>query len=187
MLPPPFALIAGLGNPGREYEGTRHNIGFMILDRMASAADATFRAERSWKAAMAKAGDTLLCKPLSYMNASGDVVCAAARFYKVPATAVLIVLDDMALPLGKLRLRARGSSGGHNGLESIIHSFGTEEIPRLRVGIGPPEKRESVSHVLGRFAPEEMPQIEQALDRAVEAIATAQRDGLPAAMNAFNV
>ena len=186
MAPSPFALIAGLGNPGREYEGTRHNIGFMILDRLASVAGAPFRVERSWNAAIAKAGDAWLCKPLSYMNASGNVVWAVARFYKVPSSAILVVLDDMALPLGKLRLRTGGSSGGHNGLASILEACGTEAVPRLRVGIGVPEKRESVNHVLGRFAAEELPQIAPALERAVEAIAMAQRDGMTAAMNAFN-
>ena len=188
MVPPPsFALIAGLGNPGREYETTRHNVGFMILDRLATSAGARFRLERAWKAEVAKAGDTLLCKPLTYMNASGEAVSALARFYKVPATAVLVVLDDMALPLGRLRLRASGSSGGHHGLASIIEGFATESVPRLRVGIGAPDNREAVPHVLGRFAPDEMPLLGQTLDRATEAIATAQRDGLTAAMNAFNV
>jgi PTH1 family peptidyl-tRNA hydrolase len=186
MLPPPFALIAGLGNPGREYEGTRHNIGFMILDRLAASAETTFRVERSWKAALAKSGDVLLCKPLSFMNASGDVVGDVAQFYKVPPAAILVVLDDMALPLGKLRLRATGSAGGHNGLASIIERFGTEAVPRLRVGIGMPENRASVNHVLGRFSPEELPQIAETLARAADAIATAQRDGMAAAMNLFN-
>jgi PTH1 family peptidyl-tRNA hydrolase len=187
MLPPTFALIAGLGNPGREYAATLHNVGFMIVDRLASSAGAAFRLERAWKAEVARAGDTILCKPVTYMNASGEAVGAVARFYKVPPGAVLVVVDDMALPFGKVRLRASGSSGGHNGLQSIIESFGTESVARLRIGIGGPENRAAVNHVLGRFTADEMPQLAQTLDRAVEAIATAQRDGLPAAMNAFNV
>src|SRR4051794_14830030 len=113
----PFRLLVGLGNPGREYEGTRHNVGFMILDRLAAAAGVSFRKEG--KAALARSGDVTLCKPLSYMNVSGEVVGPLARYYKMEAAEVLVVLDDMALPVGKLRLRPGGTAGGHNGLKSI--------------------------------------------------------------------
>jgi PTH1 family peptidyl-tRNA hydrolase len=185
-LPPFFRLIVGLGNPGREYAETRHNIGFMLADRLAAKAGADFRSEKRWQAAVAKAGDLLLCKPLTYMNLSGEAVRSVCSFYKVPPAETLVVLDDMALPLGKLRLRPDGSAGGHNGLQSIIELLGTASIPRLRVGIGNAQPGGAVDHVLGRFALEEKAALEQSLDRAEGAIASAREHGLEAAMNTFN-
>jgi PTH1 family peptidyl-tRNA hydrolase len=183
---PTFRLLVGLGNPGREYTGTRHNIGFMVLDRMAAAAGAQFRAEKKWQAEVAVAGDVWLCKPQTYMNLSGESVGALARFHKIDPAAVLVVLDDMALPLGRLRFRERGSAGGHNGLQNILDHLGTQDVPRLRIGIGPADPGAATNHVLGRFAVDERPLVEQALDRAVEAIQFAQSQDLPAAMNRFN-
>lgn len=180
----PLRLVVGLGNPGREYAGTRHNIGFMILDRLAAAAGVSFRKEG--QAALAKTGDLLLCQPLSFMNVSGEVVGPLVRFHKWEPAQVLVVLDDMALPLGKLRLRPGGSAGGHNGLKSIIAHLGTTEVPRLRIGIGEAEHGEAVGHVLGRFAPEEREPLAAGLTRALEAIDCVHRNGLPAAMNQFN-
>jgi PTH1 family peptidyl-tRNA hydrolase len=183
---PSFRLIVGLGNPGREYRATRHNVGFMILDRISASAGAAWRTEKAWQAELARAGEVFLCKPQTYMNLSGESVGAIAGFYKIPTEQVLIVLDDMALPLGKLRLRANGSAGGHNGLQSVIEHLGTQQVARLRVGIGTAKPGEAVGHVLGRFALEETSALEQSLSRAVEAIDCAQTRGLEAAMNAFN-
>jgi PTH1 family peptidyl-tRNA hydrolase len=184
-LAPGFRLLVGLGNPGREYRETRHNIGFMLLDRLAARERVEFRTEKSWQAEVARAGDLLLCKPLTYMNLSGQAVRPLSQFYKIESAQVLVILDDMALPLGKLRFRANGSAGGHNGLQSVIEHFGTQAVPRLRVGIGAAEQ-DAVDHVLGRFALEERPALEQSLDRALEAIDCARARGLEAAMNAYN-
>lgn len=182
----PYRLLVGLGNPGREYRDTRHNIGFMVVERLATAARATWQNEKAWQAELARAGETLLCKPLTFMNLSGVAVGLIASFYKIPPAEILVLLDDMALPLGKLRLRANGSSGGHQGLQSIIEHLGTEEVARLRVGIGAAEPGGAVGHVLGRFALEEAAVLQQSLDRVLEAIAAAQTRGLAAAMNAYN-
>ena len=181
-----FRLLVGLGNPGREYAGTRHNVGFMIADRLAAKSRAEFRIEKNWKAAMSKCGDLLLCKPLTFMNLSGESVRAVSDFYKVAPSEMLVVLDDTALPLGRLRLRTEGSAGGHNGLQSVIEHMGTPAVPRLRIGIGAAEPGEAVGHVLGRFSLEEMPVLEQSLDRAEAAITCVLDRGLEAAMNAFN-
>jgi len=183
---PTFRLLVGLGNPGREYSSTRHNVGFMVLDRLAALSGVAFRADKKWQAEVATDGDVWLCKPQTYMNLSGESVSEIARFYKIDPARVLVVLDDMALPLGRLRLRERGSAGGHNGLQSILDHLGTREIPRLRVGIGAAEPGSATGHVLGRFAVDERPLVEQSLDRAIEAIRLAQSNDLPAAMNRFN-
>ena len=183
---PCFRLLVGLGNPGRDYVETRHNVGFMIADRLAAKSRAEFRTERDWKAAMAKSGDLLLCKPLTFMNLSGKSVRAVSDFYKIAPAEMLIVLDDTALPLGRLRLRPEGSAGGHNGLKSVIEHLGTVSVPRLRIGIGESEPGEAVEHVLGRFGLEEKPVLEQSLDRAEAAIACVLDRGLQAAMNSFN-
>lgn len=180
-----FRLIVGLGNPGREYERTRHNVGFMVLDKLAARSRAPWRVEKQWQAEVAAGEGVIYCKPTSYMNLSGKPVGAVARFYKVTPAEMLVVYDDLALPLGKLRLRAEGSAGGHNGMQSIIDHLGTPEVPRLRLGIGGATSG-MVSHVLGRFSPAELPELEAALDRAVDAIEFAQTRGLQPAMNQFN-
>jgi peptidyl-tRNA hydrolase, PTH1 family len=183
---PTFQLLVGLGNPGREYSATRHNIGFMVLDRLAALSGTAFRADKKWQADVASDGDVWLCKPQTYMNLSGESVSAIARFHKIDPARVLVVLDDMALPLGRLRLRERGSAGGHNGLQSILDHLGTREVPRLRVGIGAAEPGAATGHVLGRFTVDERPLVTQSVERAVEAIRFAQSNDLPAAMNRFN-
>lgn len=180
---PTLRLVVGLGNPGREYHETRHNVGFMIVDRLAAAAGVPLR--KDGKAELARTPDFLLCKPLSYMNVSGEVVGPLAHYYKLKPAEILVVLDDMALPLGKLRLRPGGSAGGHNGLKSIIQHLGTNEIPRLRIGIGG-AAHGAVDHVLGRFAPEEREELGAGLNIALDAIAFLHRHGMPAAMNQFN-
>ncbi len=183
--PPFFRLVVGLGNPGREYADTRHNVGFLLVDRLANRDRADWRRERRWQADVARAGTVHLCKPLTYMNLSGQSVRAAADFYKIAPGEILIVLDDFALPLGKLRLRPGGSSGGHNGLKSVIEHLGTQEVPRLRIGIGGADGS-TVDHVLGRFALAEREPLEQSLARAVDAVDFAQTRGLEAAMNNYN-
>ncbi|MEQ1862936.1 MAG: aminoacyl-tRNA hydrolase, partial [Chthoniobacteraceae bacterium] len=174
------------GNPGREYSDTRHNVGFMIVDRLAASAHSAWRSENRWKAELARVGDAWLCKPQTFMNLSGEAVAAVSGFYKIPADSTLVLLDDMALPLGKLRLRASGSAGGHNGLQSVLDHFGTDAVARLRMGIGSAEPGDAVSHVLSRFRPDEKPALDDAIARAVAAVSDAQTNGLPAAMNTFN-
>jgi PTH1 family peptidyl-tRNA hydrolase len=181
----PFRLIVGLGNPGGKYESTRHNIGFMILDELARRTGADFCPEPEWQVDLARTGSLRLCKPLSFMNLSGEPVSRLIHFLKIPAEAMLVVYDDAALPLGKLRLRPSGSSGGHNGMQSIIERAGTSSIPRLRIGIGA-APGEMTGHVLGKFMPEEMPRVRESIVLAAEAIEFAQLHGLEAAMNQFN-
>jgi PTH1 family peptidyl-tRNA hydrolase len=181
---PLFRLIAGLGNPGREYEETRHNAGFMIADRLAQRAGVAFRLEPKWNAAIALTGGVILCKPQSFMNLSGQPIAAVAHFYKVPPTRILAIFDDAALPLGRIRIRPGGSSGGHNGMESILEHAG--DIARLRVGIGAADGRPMVQHVLGKFLPDERPILGAAIERAIQALDCLQSDGIDAAMNQFN-
>jgi len=183
---PPIRLIAGLGNPGPEYAATRHNIGFMVVDQLAAQFGSAWEKSRKWDALSTKCGAVLLVKPLSFMNQSGHPLFAVAQFYKIEPQQILVVLDDFALPLGRLRLRTRGGPGGHNGLESIIAQFGTEEIPRLRIGIGAAPQEGSVDYVLSRFFDEEKPIVRATIDSAVEALKCAIDKGLVSAMNTFN-
>ena len=185
----PIRLVAGLGNPGPEHAPTRHNVGFMVVDQLAAQVGAVW--DRSVPQARedaltAKCGAVLLVKPTSFMNRSGYPLFAVAQFYKIQPNELLLVLDDFALPLGRLRLRTRGGSGGHNGLESVIVQFGTEEIPRLRVGIGAAPSEGAVDHVLGRFFEEEKPLVRSTISRAVEAVKCAIDNGVVSAMNTFN-
>ena len=179
-------LIAGLGNPGPEYAATRHNIGFMVVDQLAAQFGSVWERSSKWDAVSAKCGAVLMVKPLSFMNRAGYPLFAVAQFYKVQPQEILIVLDDFALPLGHLRLRARGGPGGHHGLESIIVQFGTEEIPRLRIGIGAAPREDWADYVLGRFFDEEKPIVRSTIERAVEALKCAIDKGLVSAMNTFN-
>jgi len=178
-------LIAGLGNPGSDYERTRHNVGFMVADRLASELRIDWQYSPTWGAIWAK-GDVILVKPATYMNCSGEPLSAVARFYKIAAEEILVVLDDLALSLGRLRLRPDGSSGGHNGLESILIHFGTDKIARLRVGIGAAPSEGAVDYVLGRFFEEEKPLLEKTIKRAVVAAQCAIENGVLVAMNVFN-
>jgi peptidyl-tRNA hydrolase, PTH1 family len=183
---PHIRLIAGLGNPGPEYAATRHNIGFMVVDQLAAQFGSTWERSTKWDALSTKSGDVLLVKPLSFMNRSGYPLFAIAQFYKVIPHEILVVLDDLALPLGRLRLRTGGGPGGHNGLESVIMQFGSEEIPRLRIGIGAAPLEGSTDYVLSRFFEEEKPIVRSTIDRAVEAVKCAIDNGLVSAMNTFN-
>jgi PTH1 family peptidyl-tRNA hydrolase len=182
-------LVAGLGNPGPEHAVTRHNIGFMVVDQLAAQFGSSW--EKSVPharedALTAKCGAVLLVKPMDFMNRSGYPLFAIAQFYKIQPQEILIVLDDFALPLGRLRLRTRGGPGGHNGLESVIVQFGTEEVPRLRIGIGAAPREGAVDYVLGRFFDEEKALVRSTIDRAAEAVKCAIDNGLVSTMNTFN-
>ena len=182
-------LVAGLGNPGREYDGTRHNIGFAVIDEIASRLGASFSKEPKWDAMLAKVPgtDLALIKPTTFMNLSGESVGEYARFYRIPAASVLVIADDVALPLGTLRLRREGGSGGQKGLESVLIHFATEQVPRLRVGVGGASTGADLSsHVLSRFRPEEQPTVEETVKRAAEAALCAVNQGIAAAMNLYN-
>ncbi|MCL6431174.1 MAG: aminoacyl-tRNA hydrolase [Anaerolineae bacterium] len=182
-------LIVGLGNPGPEYAGNRHNAGFQCLARFAERYGLRFSYYR-FRASLASGSvlgrGLLLARPLTYMNESGQAVQPLVRHYGISLAELLIVYDDLDLPLGRIRLRARGSSGGHRGLESIIRHLGTTEFPRLRLGIGRPPNGDAVEYVLSDWLPEERPVMEAAYERAVEAIACFVREGIVAAMNRYN-
>jgi len=179
-------LIVGLGNPGPEYERTRHNIGFNVVDSLASEWGLTWQHSKSWHALWAKGEKAILVKPASYMNRSGEPLSAVVNFYKIAPSEILVVLDDMALELGRLRLRVEGGTAGHNGLESIIVHLGTEAIPRLRIGIGAAPSHGAVDYVLGRFFEEELPIVRKTVERAGDAVKCAIDNGVLSAMNLFN-
>ena len=185
----PF-LITGLGNPGREYRGTRHNIGFILVDRLASRLGVTYSRLES-KALITKAeysGRRLIfAKPQTYMNLSGQSVGALFHFYKVPLTNLLVAYDDVDLPLGTLRMRPGGGSAGQKGMASIIERLGTQEFPRLRLGIGrPPGRMDPAAYVLQPFARDELEALEFTLQRAMDAVLVFVTQGLEAAMNQYN-
>jgi peptidyl-tRNA hydrolase, PTH1 family len=179
-------LVVGLGNPGAEYNRTRHNVGFNVVDLLASEWGLTWQHSRSWHALWAKGEKAILVKSTSYMNRSGEPLSAVANFYKIAPAEVLVVLDDLALELGRLRLRTEGGTGGHNGLESIIMHLGTEAIPRLRIGIGAAPREGAVDYVLGRFFEEEIPVVEKTIEHAADAVKCAIDKGVLSAMNLFN-
>jgi PTH1 family peptidyl-tRNA hydrolase len=179
-------LVVGLGNPGPEYNRTRHNVGFAVVDFLAAEWGLTWQHSKSWQALWAKGEKALLVKPTSYMNRSGEAVAAVTGFYKIEPAEILVVLDDLALELGRLRLRPEGGTGGHNGLESIIVHLGTEAIPRLRLGIGAAPREGAVDYVLGRFFEEELPVVQKTVERAGDAVKCAIDKGVLSAMNLFN-
>ncbi|HEY2123183.1 MAG TPA: aminoacyl-tRNA hydrolase [Chthoniobacterales bacterium] len=179
-------LVTGLGNPGPQYTGTRHNIGFMVIDFLAGKHGVTLSKSAAWNSELGKWGDILLVKPLSYMNRSGEAIGRFANYFKIHPEEVLVVVDDVALPLGRLRLRASGSDGGHNGLKSMILQLG-ETFMRLRVGIGASNgSEELVDHVLSEFNRSEIVEIEKAIERAAEAIEHVAGKGIVSAMNNYN-
>jgi peptidyl-tRNA hydrolase, PTH1 family len=182
----PIRLVAGLGNPGAEYAHTRHNIGFMVVDLLAHNAGWSWEKSSKWDAATARLGEAILVKPASFMNRSGHPLHAIAQFYKISPPEILVVLDDFSLPFGRLRIRQSGSPGGHNGLESIIVQFGTEEVPRLRVGIGTAPAEGSSDYVLSNFFDEEKEVVRSTITRAAEAVKCAIDKGVVSAMNTFN-
>ena len=185
-------LIVGLGNPGREYAGTRHNAGFDLVDRLAGRWQAGWSLEKKFQARLARgklAGrEWVLCQPQTFMNLSGESVGALVDYFQVPVAQLLVAVDDADLPMGELRLRPRGSSGGHHGLESIERHLATREFARQRLGIGRTDdgRREITRHVLGRFAPAEQAQWEKILARAADQAECWLAAGTEKAMNQFN-
>jgi PTH1 family peptidyl-tRNA hydrolase len=182
-------LVVGLGNPGGQYAGTRHNIGWMVLDRLADRAGWSGRG-RDRDAATSVRGrhaglDLVLAKPLTYMNDSGLAVRKLLARERAPLADLLVVADDFALPFGRLRFREGGGAGGHNGLRSIIEELGTEKFSRLRIGIGEPS-RDAVDHVLSRFGPEEQLRLDELLDASADAVEAWAREGTNKAANRFN-
>jgi PTH1 family peptidyl-tRNA hydrolase len=183
-------LIVGLGNPGRKYAGNRHNAGFQVVERLAAAYDLHFDRRRN-RAYMAhgyiEGVRVALVKPQTYMNLSGEAVGGLARFFKVRSEQVLVVFDDLDLPLGSLRLRLRGGAGGHKGMTNIIAHLNTRDFPRMRIGIGrPPGRMPPEAYVLKDFKDDEKLIMEHTYQQAVEATHVALRDGFETAMNRFN-
>ena len=183
-------VVVGLGNPGSKYENTRHNIGWMVLDRLADrhGAAGSVKTKDSAATARGRIGDDelILVKPMTYMNRSGEAVRKAMARERAPMKDVLIVVDDIDLPFGKLRMKAKGSAGGHNGLRSIIGEMGTESFARLRVGIGSPKKGHTVSHVLGDFAHAEQQHLDLILDAAADAVELWTEQGPEVVANRWN-
>lgn len=179
-------LIVGLGNPGREYALTRHNAGFIVVDTLAARWRVDdWRKRFDARYALDRKHDAVLVEPQSYMNLSGRPVQALATFYKVPPPRILVIVDDLDLPLGTLRMRAGGSSGGHNGLKSLIDVFGTD-FPRLRIGIGRGHEPGAIDRVLSAFTPEERAVLATVVDRAVTGLEVWLEQGVTQAMNIVN-
>ncbi|HXH25014.1 MAG TPA: aminoacyl-tRNA hydrolase [Vicinamibacterales bacterium] len=185
-------LIVGLGNPGREYRETRHNVGFMVVDEMAR------RHQLAWAMAPSHVPDAfvarrygpapyLLAKPLTFMNRSGDAVAGLVRYYGIAPADLLVVLDDVDLPFGRLRARARGSAGTHNGLRSVVDRLGTTDFPRLRLGVGRGDRRRDLAdHVLATFEPDERAALEAFIARAADAAEMFAADDIAKVMNVYN-
>jgi PTH1 family peptidyl-tRNA hydrolase len=187
----PMHLIVGLGNPGAEYAKTRHNAGFLLVEKLAEQWKADWNNERKFVARVAKAGHggkkILLCEPQTFMNLSGEAVAAVVQFYQLSLAKVLVVVDDADLPLGEIRLRPGGGSGGHHGLDSVAQHLGSKEYARLRIGIGRKNEARQISgHVLGKFSPAENAVLEKILERAASQIECWMDGGLQKAMSQFN-
>lgn len=184
-------LIVGLGNPGREYQGTRHNIGFRCADALVRACGLSYDTKKRSKATVAEGAiagrRVLIAKPQTFMNLSGSSVQGLAAFYRITPEHILVIFDDLDLPAATLRIRPKGGSGGHRGMADIIRKLGTQDFPRIRFGIGrPPGRMDPAAYVLQRFSAEEELAIAGAVARAVEAIEIWLRDGIETAMNQFN-
>ena len=185
-------LIVGLGNPGREYRDTRHNVGFLVVDELArrhqlALAMAPPQVPETFVAKRYGAEPLLVAKPLTFMNRSGDAVAALMRYYDVGAADLLVVVDEAALPFGRLRARMRGSGGGHNGLKSTIERLGTTEFARLRLGVGRGDpRRDLADHVLAKFEPGECAELEGFISRAADAAEMFAVGGIEKVMNAYN-
>ena len=184
-------LVVGLGNPGAKYENTRHNVGFMTADTLAGRNGEPIRRVKYHaltSEAVIGGQSVLLMKPTTFMNLSGQAVSEAARFYKIPADHVLVISDDVDLPLGKLRIRKSGSAGGHNGLKHIIQLLGTDQFPRLKIGVGgkPHPDYNMADWVLGQFQGEDKKTIDDAVARAADAVECLLADGIDRAMNQYN-
>lgn len=183
-------LIIGLGNPGRKFREDRHNIGFMALDQIANSVDQTF-SKVKFEALVADyhyhGRKVIVAKPQTFMNHSGNSVVQLKRYYRVPNPQLLVLFDDLDLPLGTLRLRPTGGSGGHRGMQSVIDKLGSSDFPRMRMGIGrPPGRMDPADFVLSSFSKDEQPVVDIQINRAVECIGTYLIEGIDSAMNHFN-
>jgi PTH1 family peptidyl-tRNA hydrolase len=183
-------LIIGLGNPGREHRLNRHNAGFMLLDLFADDYDLTFsryQAHALITDSHCEGQKVILAKPQTFMNTSGRSACLLTRFYRIPPSNMLVVLDDIDLPLGTIKLFEAGGSAGHKGMRSIFNHIGTQEFPRLRIGIGrPPGRMDPADYVLQDFSSDELPVLQDSLNRAVECLHLFLKEGIQAAMNCCN-
>lgn len=185
-------LVVGLGNPGREYESTRHNVGFMVVNKLlagfpAGRFEESFSAESRLFTGRLRGKELALQMPQTYMNLSGKAVALYARRNQIKPEEILVISDDLDLPLGRIRLRAGGSDGGHNGLKSIIAELGSASFKRLRIGIGHQESGTTADYVLGSFSTEETPVLNEVLERAAEAVNCVLSAGMSCAMNKYNV
>lgn len=185
------ALIVGLGNPGREYANTRHNIGFRCVDALANRHNLIFDDKKRAKAKVASGQigtqRVVLAKPQTYMNLSGSAVQSLLSFYRIPPARLIVIYDDLDLPVGTLRIRPKGGSGGHRGMADIIQRLGTQDFPRIRVGIGRPDPHiDPAAYVLRPFRDEEEPLIQEAVARVISAVETWLTDGIDRAMNRYN-
>lgn len=187
---PPALVIVGLGNPGPEYVGTRHNAGFWCIDALADKHAVTM--ERRHRSAVIGEGNietypVVLVKPRTYVNRSGATISYLKARYALPTDKLLIVCDDINLPPGKLRLRRKGSAGGHNGIKSVIEAAGSQDFPRLRIGVGrPPEGTGQIEHVIGPMDPKDREVVDEAVERAAEAVACLLSKGMDETMSRFN-
>jgi peptidyl-tRNA hydrolase, PTH1 family len=183
-------LIVGLGNPGTKYENTRHNVGFWAVDRLAKLWSISLSEHKKFQGWFGEGGSpsgkARLLKPSTYMNNSGQAIRAVLDWYKIPPEAVMVIYDDMDLPVGRLRLRLSGSAGGQNGMKSAIAHLGTQQFPRLRIGIGSAKSNDAVSHVLGTFAPNEKTAIDEVLNLTVSAVELSLKQGVEKAMSLYN-
>ena len=182
-------LIIGLGNIGKEYEYTRHNVGFMVADELAARYNIAWKTDSlAFRAEAFSPERTIIIKPRTYMNLSGNAVRYYMEYLKIPVDNIAVVQDDLYLPCGKLRIRRKGSAGGHNGLKSIVQNIGTDDFVRFKIGIGEPEESEKtvIKHVLQNFSKEEKPLIENAVKKTADALECWQKNGIDVTMNRFN-
>lgn len=183
-------IIAGLGNPGKEYEGSRHNVGFMTLDALADRYQIDIR-EKAHKALIGKGmiegNKVILVKPQTYMNLSGESIRSVMDYYKTEPSEFIVIYDDISLEPGQIRIRKKGSAGGHNGIKNIIAHLGTQEFPRIRIGVGEkPPRMDLADYVLSRFPKEEKEEMEQAFRDGAAAAVSMMNEGIDTAMNRFN-
>ena len=188
---PNMYVIVGLGNPGREYADTKHNVGFMVIDKLADQynIDVTkFKHKAFVGDGIISGKKVMLVKPQTYMNLSGDSVGEMAQFYKIPPENIIVINDDISLDVGRIRVRPKGSAGGHNGLKSIIYRLNSDTFPRVKMGVGAPkhEDYDLADFVLGRFTKEEIPVMEDAIVKAEKAVAEIIKNGVQSAMNKYN-
>lgn len=179
-------LIVGLGNPGQKYDRTRHNVGFMVVDYLAQEWKVNLSTHKKFQGEFGEAGKIRLLKPTTYMNLSGEAVGAVVRWYKLLPQVVVVIYDDLDLPLGRIRMRKSGSAGGHNGMKSIISHLSTQDFPRLRIGIDRDDRLETSDYVLGKFTSSELSVMPQVFRFVAESLAMLRLEGIDKAMSIYN-